>query len=83
MLYDKQKILDTVVLTSCESKRSGYVSQNLKSYLRAGICQNRLSVLALQINFDVDFYVELVKDIFCEKQGTCICKPLCTSYFKI
>ena len=45
-LYNELKNLGTVVVTSCESKRSGYVSQKFKSYLQAGICQNCLSALA-------------------------------------
>lgn len=58
-----------MVVTSCESKRSGYILRNVKSYLRPGICQNRLIVLALQIDFDLDFYAELAKDIFARKTG--------------
>ena len=45
-------------VTSLKSKKLWCVSEWLKSYLWAGICQNRLSVLVLHINFDVDSDVE-------------------------
>ena len=44
------KIIGTVVVTSCISKRSEYVSEKVRSYLRAGICKKRWNALALHIN---------------------------------
>ena len=45
-------------VTSLKSKKLWCVSEWLRSYLWAGICQNRWSVLVLHINFDVDFDVK-------------------------
>ena len=39
--YDRLKILGTVIVTSYKSKRSGYASEKLNSYLGERICQNR------------------------------------------
>ena len=44
------KTIGTLVVTSCGSKRSEYVSEKLRRYLRAGICGKRWSALALHIN---------------------------------
>lgn len=56
----------TVTVISSEYKRLGYISEKLKSFLQAGIVQNCLSVFALH-NFDVDFDVDCVKNIFSGK----------------
>ena len=67
-LYVKLKILETVIVTSCKSNKSGYnVSEKGKSYLRAGIWQNRLSGSTVHIKFDVDLNLECGKNIFGRK----------------
>ena len=63
-LHDKFKILGTGTVVLYESKRSRYVLEKTKSYLQGRICQSRLSVLTLHINFDADFNVERVKKAF-------------------
>ena len=42
-----------IIVTSWKSKRPGLDLEKLRIYLQAGICQNRLSTLALHINFDL------------------------------
>ena len=42
MSYKRLKIMGRVTVTSCKSRRSGYISERFKMYLGGGSYQNRL-----------------------------------------
>lgn len=70
-------ILETVIVTSCESNRSGFPPERSKSYWGGGIFQNHLTASTWQINFDVDIDVKRVKKIFGRKHRVLAFSTIC------
>ena len=64
-VYVLLKIACTIPVTSCECERSASALRRLNNYMRASMCQTRLSNLALlHIHYNTPIDLEKVVDIY-------------------
>ena len=64
-----------LIVPSCKYKKPWCASERLRSTYEQEFAKNRLSVLALYINFDVDFDVEQVKTFLVGNTGCLHLQP--------